>query len=56
MSDKAIDVRVAAGVADRQGASHTTETRVAIDIPRGPGALRTTILIALVTFAESSTQ
>jgi Cu-processing system permease protein len=54
MSDKAIDVRVAAGVADRQGASHTTETRVAVDIPRGPGALRTTILIALVTFREAA--
>jgi Cu-processing system permease protein len=54
MSDKAIDVRVAAGVTDRQRASHTTETRVAVDIPRGPGALRTTILITLVTFREAA--
>jgi Cu-processing system permease protein len=54
MSDKAIDMRVAAGVADRQRAGHTAGAHVAIDVPRGPGVMRTTILLAGVTFREAA--
>jgi hypothetical protein len=54
MSVKAIDVRVAAGVADRPWAGHATEAEVSVEIPHRPGAMRTTVLMALVTFREAA--
>ena len=53
MSDKAMDARIVEA-ADLHSAGRTAETDVVARRPRGPGTLRTTILLAGVTFREAS--
>lgn len=54
MSDKTIDVPVTAEVRNRKGIGLPANTGEPIHIPRGPGALRTVILMARVTFREAA--
>ncbi|HEV2709456.1 MAG TPA: ABC transporter permease [Edaphobacter sp.] len=53
MSDKAMNARVVEA-ADLHSAGRTVETEIAARRPRGPGALRTTMLLAGVTFREAA--
>jgi ABC-type transport system involved in multi-copper enzyme maturation permease subunit len=54
MNDSAIDMRVAADATEQQAIQSATNARAAPSLPRGPGAVRTVILMARVTFREAA--